>query len=165
MKVPVSDIEKSDTHTSNLLPQQGQTVSEMELEKLSKTPTNTNGNTYHHNGAKPNDYRKSVSARYLFQTCPQLWVRSIAAPEKNSAEFSSAQWASDVKPLWKCPSMKSNISFLCSSNAHTHVGLCSFSWASCITDRIRTRLCRQGLDDDQHAMHDKAVKHQWLSIN
>ena len=62
MKVPVSDMEKSDTHTSNLLPQQGQTVSEMELEKLSKTPTNTNGNTYHHNGAKPNDYRKSVSA-------------------------------------------------------------------------------------------------------
>ena len=62
MKVPVSDMEKSDTHTSNLLPQQGQTVSEMELEKLSKTPTNTNGNTYHHNGAKPNDYRKPVSA-------------------------------------------------------------------------------------------------------
>ena len=62
MKVPVSDMEKSDTHTSNLLPQQGQTVSEMELEKLSKTPATTNGNQYHHNGAKPNDYRKSVSA-------------------------------------------------------------------------------------------------------
>ena len=67
--MPVSDIEKSDTHTSNLLPQQGQTVSEMELEKLSKTPTNTNGNTYHHNGAKPNDYRKSVSA-----TCFRLAI-------------------------------------------------------------------------------------------
>lgn len=56
--MPVEDTEKADTHT-NLLPQQGQTVSEMELEKLSKAPiTNTNGQPYHQNGA---DHRKSVS--------------------------------------------------------------------------------------------------------
>ena len=97
--MPVSDMEKSDTHTSNLLPQQGQTVTDKELEKLGKNSASTNGNQYHHNGAKPNEYRKSVSARYLFQTCPQLRVRCIAAPEKNSAECSSAQSAFNVKPF------------------------------------------------------------------